>query len=229
MQFGFAEHVHHLLLVDEYILLDEVRDRYVVLGREWSERLSLILADCESDPDGAAMFLNRGLLHARTGGHQFVSTVSSADFGIDNYEWRSTSRFRSDQRELRAFPAIAFAIARSYWMLKRHGLHGALQKLRQLKKTAPSRDVVQTAHAIEKAKIAADMVALCARCLPFRHQCLEASLAASMYLLSARVNVDFKIGVQRYDFLAHAWIEVGGQVIGDDPSLPHRMPTLLAI
>ncbi|MBY5905485.1 hypothetical protein HFO88_35105 [Rhizobium leguminosarum] len=29
--------------------------------------------------------------------------------------------------------------------------------------------------------------------------------------------------------MAHAWIEVGGQVIGDDPSLPHRMPTLLAI
>lgn len=227
MRVGFAEHVHHLLLNDEYILLDEVRDRYVVLDKEWSERLTLVLGDYDSDPEGAEIFLGRGLLHARKS-PQFVSTVHG-NFGIDNYEWRATSRFRGDHLELTAFPPLIFALARTYWLLKRHGLHSALEKLRQLKKKALSREPVRPAHAVRKAQAAANMIGLCAMYLPFKHQCLEAALAASMYLLSAGVSVDFKIGVQRYDFLAHAWIEVGGQVIGDDPSLPHRLPTLLAI
>ena len=60
-------------------------------------------------------------------------------------------------------------------------------------------------------------VALGAALYPGRAACLERSLLLHWYLRRAGVPVRFRMGVQMYPFLAHAWVEHRGQPINDVP------------
>jgi len=50
-----------------------------------------------------------------------------------------------------------------------------------------------------------------------RLDCLPKSLALFL-LLKKKVHVDFCLGVKKFPFAGHAWIEYQGQVIGDSPT-----------
>lgn len=39
----------------------------------------------------------------------------------------------------------------------------------------------------------------------------------------------FKIGVQKYDFLSHAWLEIDGKVVGDDNNIRDHLKVILKI
>lgn len=59
----------------------------------------------------------------------------------------------------------------------------------------------------------------------FRPQCLVRSRALRLLLDRAGVvGAQVRVGVQLSDgrFLAHAWVEYGGQVVGDDPAYVAR-------
>ena len=58
-------------------------------------------------------------------------------------------------------------------------------------------------------------VAMAAALYPGRAQCLERSLVLYWYLRSHALHACFRMGVQRYPFLAHAWVEWRGQVLND--------------
>lgn len=60
-------------------------------------------------------------------------------------------------------------------------------------------------------------VAMAAALYPGRAQCLERSLLLYWYLRRRGVAVRYRMGVQMYPFMAHAWIEWHGQPINDVP------------
>lgn len=60
-------------------------------------------------------------------------------------------------------------------------------------------------------------LATAAALYPGRALCLEQSLALYYLLRRAGVGVEFRIGVQMYPFLAHAWVEYRGQPLNDVP------------
>jgi hypothetical protein len=60
-------------------------------------------------------------------------------------------------------------------------------------------------------------VAMAAALYPGHAACLERSLLLYWYLRGAGVLVRFRMGVQMYPFLAHAWVEHDGRVINDLP------------
>jgi hypothetical protein len=47
--------------------------------------------------------------------------------------------------------------------------------------------------------------------------CLQRSAATTCLLRQAGVPAQMVIGVQQLPFKAHAWVEVGGRVVGDKP------------
>ena len=65
-------------------------------------------------------------------------------------------------------------------------------------------------------------VALAAALYPGRAQCLERSLLLYWHLRRAGVPVRYRMGVQRYPFMAHAWIELDGEPINDVPEHVRR-------
>jgi hypothetical protein len=65
-------------------------------------------------------------------------------------------------------------------------------------------------------------VALAAALYPGHAACLERSLLLYWYLRRAGVDVRFRMGVQMYPFLAHAWVEHRAEVINDLPEHVRR-------
>jgi len=79
-------------------------------------------------------------------------------------------------------------------------------------------------EALPAARIDARALGLAARNLPLRALCLERSLA--LWWLARRRGADaaLRIGVRRTGggIEAHAWVEVGGVVVGDEPDVASR-------
>jgi hypothetical protein len=60
-------------------------------------------------------------------------------------------------------------------------------------------------------------VAMAAALYPGHAACLERSLTLYWHLRRAGVPVAYRMGVQMYPFLAHAWVERDGVPINDVP------------
>jgi hypothetical protein len=60
-------------------------------------------------------------------------------------------------------------------------------------------------------------VAMGAALFPGRAQCLERSLVLYDYLRCRGIAAQMRLGVQRYPFIAHAWVEYRGEPINDVP------------
>jgi hypothetical protein len=73
-------------------------------------------------------------------------------------------------------------------------------------------------------------VALAAAFFPGRARCLERSLTLHHVLRARGVRADLCLGVQRYPFAAHAWVEYDGTPLNDVPEHVgqfQRLPDLL--
>ena len=72
-------------------------------------------------------------------------------------------------------------------------------------------------HDVDAARISdvEHAVAMAAALYPGHAACLERSLLLYWYLRRAGVPVAFRMGVQMYPFLAHAWVEHGERPIND--------------
>jgi hypothetical protein len=60
-------------------------------------------------------------------------------------------------------------------------------------------------------------VAMGAALFPGRAQCLERSLVLYDYLRCRGIAAQVRLGIQRYPFMAHAWVEYRGEPINDVP------------
>lgn len=70
------------------------------------------------------------------------------------------------------------------------------------------------------------VVALAAALYPGRAACLERSLTLYWHLRRRGVDVRYRMGVQAYPFMAHAWIEHRGVPINDIPEHVRRFRLL---
>jgi hypothetical protein len=61
------------------------------------------------------------------------------------------------------------------------------------------------------------VVAMAAALYPGEAACLQRSLLLYWYLRGSGVAVRYRMGVQMYPFLAHAWVEHRGEPINDVP------------
>lgn len=61
----------------------------------------------------------------------------------------------------------------------------------------------------------AHRIASIAAFLPGRVRCLEQSLTLYTCLRLKHIDATLKLGVQPYPFLAHAWVESGGQPVAE--------------
>lgn len=72
-------------------------------------------------------------------------------------------------------------------------------------------------------------VAMAAALYPGRAQCLERSLVLYWCLRRRGIAASYRMGVQTYPFLAHAWIEYDGRPINDVPEHVRRFRPIEAL
>jgi hypothetical protein len=61
-----------------------------------------------------------------------------------------------------------------------------------------------------------------ATCYFKRARCLQRSAASVWFLRRRGIPAELVIGVNKFPFYAHAWAEVGGTVVNDDPTVRER-------
>lgn len=72
-------------------------------------------------------------------------------------------------------------------------------------------------------------VAMAAALYPGRAVCLERSLVLYWYLRRRGAAVQYRMGVQMYPFLAHAWVEHRGEPINDVPEHVRRFRPIAGV
>ncbi|HVG45749.1 MAG TPA: lasso peptide biosynthesis B2 protein [Longimicrobium sp.] len=80
--------------------------------------------------------------------------------------------------------------------------------------------------ASEEVARAASHVAVAAAFFPGRAVCLEQSLALYVLLRRRGVPAELRLGVQVYPFYAHAWVELHGEPLNEDPETVEKFRAL---
>jgi hypothetical protein len=126
---------------------------------------------------------------------------------------RSLSRRTADwQLFVRAYVALALIDLG----LRRWGYHRLLDRIEQ-SAASPRREPLPEDGV--RAQRYAHWLAVAARSHVVEARCLHQSLALHAWLRRERLPSELRIGVRKsYDeLIAHAWIELGGQVVNDGP------------
>lgn len=227
MSYSLPPYVHAIIMHNQLILLNERNDSYTILSEYQTKIFLEENGACDKHKEISEKLARMKLIEP---GHTHLQNIKIADKnyeGIDNYTWR-TNRITTNKRPCLLLTARACKdLTLLKFQLKRKGLENTLNKMRHSKKNAysenisppPKTGISDYAHAIQAASLI----------LPFKVKCLESSICVFNYAIQSGKKCDFFIGVQLFDFLSHAWIEVDGDVILDDKDLSQKIPKILSI
>lgn len=146
--------------------------------------------------------------------------------GIDNYSWSDVSHFiNKDVQDINIKDKIYIVII--YCILFTGKDYFFKQKINLLKLLKENTKLVN--KNLDYVNSAANFIHKVSSKLPFNLKCLENSLILAYFLTFKKYDFNLKIGVQKYDFLSHAWIEVDDIVISDMPDLSHKLAIILTV
>jgi hypothetical protein len=114
---------------------------------------------------------------------------------------------------------MRFLVLRAYWMLIYFDFHLARGKFAALYRKVrdyPLSPSTEVAYPIEKVCAAIDMALIW---YWKEVLCLQRSAATACLLKQHGVRAQMIIGTQQMPFRAHAWVEVEGRVINDNPDV----------
>lgn len=226
----FAPYVHHVLLNGELTILHEPRDQYYLLSQDQTREVlsqfdpSMSTERREQEYSPLCQnLINEGVLICGDIPEQ-IRIVEAERIGIGCY---SAESYISQGKRSTLATTCAFAILiLTKASLAVLGLHRTLQLCRRIARKAGGEstqaDPVRLSAFIDASRAASAW-------LPFKAKCMERSVAVFLWARSQRIRCTFKIGVQRYDFLAHAWVASDAGPLGERPDLEDRLPLILEI
>lgn len=142
--------------------------------------------------------------------------------GIKEMEW--VSRNKSDSSELWLTIKALFHLRKINVAVNKGGMSGLINFLDALSHKTRNKTI-----SVVKSLILASSLEKACLLYPKKTKCLI--FAATLFSLHCeqKLNCDFAIGVQNLPFYAHAWIEVDGAVINDNPELQKKLAVIFKI
>ncbi|MGE6253754.1 lasso peptide biosynthesis B2 protein [Stutzerimonas stutzeri] len=203
----FAPSVLHVLADGELVLLDARSNEFVLFDRDASRELVDAIEGRAMSPLAERLIAEGMLEHAVS----MPRLNRSHAPGLDDFTWSESIRYKA--RHHASCPSaleVLFAglsLAKVCFLLKCVSLHRLLEsgQANLCSESPASATLNQGICALIRA----------ARWLPCKVACLEFSLALRERLARHGVNASVEIGVQKYSFMAHAWLEVNGQPLGE--------------
>lgn len=148
---------------------------------------------------------------------------------MDNYEWRLTNQFKPVTKKINFLQLLKTLIF--LYKIKRKkdakGVGGLLTMMRKEK--------IKILHlnSAESSRYAVDSllssIFIAEKFFTRQFYCLEISTALFLLLLKNKITAEFVIGVQKYDFIAHAWVEIENVVCGDVQSLKTNLAEIIRV
>lgn len=163
----------------------------------------------------------------------FDSSLKTSDIikynnieGVDNYSWSDVSHFiDKDVQDINIQDKISIIII--YCILFTGKNYFFKQKINLLKFLKKNTKLVN--NDLDYVNSAANFIHNVSSKLPFDLKCLENSLILAYFLTFKKYEFNLKVGIQKYDFLSHAWIEVNNIVVSDMPDLSKKLAVILKI
>lgn len=224
--YNFSSHIYHVIADGRFIFLDAKHDRYVFVDKNnmdiFLEALCVPDFTGQDEPVIAAAIQKKVVVPAAQ--PQRLNEIAAMPQGIGLHRWNLPEESSLRLAWTEALPILKTYVAIRFSM-RSQGLQTVLQKVAaHLRSTNKTRvcDKAETEDICRKIRQAGLY-------LPFRTACLECALVSAVLLSRRSIPVELRIGIQLDPFLAHAWINVDGQVMLDKPDLNQSMIPLVVI
>lgn len=204
------------------IILDEIRDSFIFLNKDQTNKLIAYFKSGNFDSFLEDLLLDNIISPYKNLNYFKINFSLERKIGIDNYEWRLSKNFRRTEKS-RLKNTYGIILIFSTIFLNLFGFHKMLNIMRKLndfkfKKIIEINEIEVVSNFDFFNKI-----------IPFKNSCLEYSIAGYIIFTILGYKPNFYIGLQNYDFISHAWIEINGKVIGDIPDIREKLHIILSI
>lgn len=202
-------HIRAVVFDDGCILFDPKTDRYILLDEE--ER-NLVVASLDSDQDTEFLYRLEKEKDLLIDGGDNITVINAESRQLNDFVWQY--RGPKCDPDSGVFDSIrAFAFLNIVQLSIR--AFGIVKTLNILE-TSWVLSSIPPPHTLERAS---GLLFQLSRFSPFRFECLEYVIALFGLAHRKYPNLTFNIGVQRFPFVAHAWLEEDGVPVGDRPDL----------
>lgn len=219
--YKFKKDYYPIIIEDELVVLDICSNNFFFFDKNESlEILNITSSVHPFIPDHLSFFFEKSKLSLEIIAFDEIN-------GIDNYSWSDVKFFRKDtnlkisiyDKSLIIFLYFAFQINKNSFFKYKINLLNFIKRFLE----KPSSININYANS------AANYIHDISKYLPFRLKCLEFSFILTAFLYLKRINCTMHIGVQKYDFLSHAWVSIESDIISDSPHLSDNLAIILSI
>jgi hypothetical protein len=244
--FEITDHVRITSFRKEVILLDLRKDKYHIFDPNQSEKLEYVLQNqwYKSDHVFFSVHKIKAPKFSTEAINCFIDNLIKAGFlqpnlqkkmslgfkeasqspGSENIDWHlplNNSEIKFNTKTI----LFLLTLAKIHFVTKFMGLENLVKIITQSKKRKkdtflpPLEDINALCSSLNHA----------CRLYPVRTKCLEWASSLTLVGLDFGWDITLNIGVQNYPFMAHAWAEIGGEVVFDDTSLPKTLSKILSV
>lgn len=231
--YALAPGLHVASYEDECVVLDLQNDSYLCLGSAASSALAATLSHdpgVELDDVGIKNLVNSKILVPATQRSSYRIAEPAQLGGVRSQRWApGDSAYLSDSSRAtgRGVLSAVARIAQADKKVRRNGTFGLVSWLerhsRKVKGGDEHSDFAAELGNLVKSHLYARMI------YPRYIACLAGSAALAQQCWQRNIAVDFVIGVQKYPFFAHAWVQYQGNVVNDGPDPATRLAPILTI
>lgn len=226
-KFQLTEHTHYVYTEKELIILQEKNDEFYFFSREESDNIMHFLK--KPTPENfhkeiISELISKNILKPSNSPQASIIIESGIRPGIGAHQWRNIWVFRKEETKLIELIEATWLLIKNKALLNVFGLHYQLQRIRK-----NSHKTQGDCQYHNRVKNFSSAIYRAGRWLPFKTECLESSLALADYLISKKADFTLHIGIQKYSFMAHAWVNHNGQPVGDDPDINSKLHTIIKI
>ncbi|MCX2697282.1 lasso peptide biosynthesis B2 protein [Ochrobactrum chromiisoli] len=221
MGITFRDYYHPCFTRDGGVIFDSKNDQYILLSDEETTIIQAALLNPEFN-DALSPKLETLIAPSVTGEREPVASQIAR--GMNDYSWRYLPENPTAYVSGRAKPRLILWVYLIQILIKRRGIVGAVNFITRhrwlFRKWLPILDI----------NAFSDDIMVASRLSPFRFECLEFAIAVRCYALVRSIaNTRLYLGIQRFPFVAHAWVEHNEKPIGDDQNLRNRAAVIFQI
>lgn len=235
-----SDHIYVTQFRDELILLDTKRDKYMIFFQEISNLLIDILEGKQApstikvspssesqhlsseDLSTIENLLDDQIIEEKETPFPFNIDRKPHSDGVSNIDWSLPLENKKVRLSINVFKAFMTLIkVNSY--IKVRGFYSTIQLIKKSRKNNKNYII----PSMEELRDLANIVNKACLIYPTRTKCLEWAMTFVLVALKRGWKCNLEVGVQNYPFMAHAWVECGGQVVMDSQDLREGLGIIL--
>lgn len=221
---NFKKDIYHVFLDNELILLDIVSDDFIFFDLKESLSIKKFIETNGNfnDNNKSIIFCKQFLEYTKTPPKLLIYNNIK---GVDAHSWRDVKFYLKHPKHRLTIKNKILIIIICFFIFNFKSLNSRI-KLFKFLKNKYKNSFNKIDNFANSSNIYIHSVL---KFLPYQAKCLEHSFILGIYLILNGYNCNINFGVQKYNFLSHAWVDLNNVVIGDNPNLSSDIAKILTI